>query len=119
MNQLALTFDERVRARRGDPATSKAAARRVKGFEGAHYRAIFEALIVGPGTIFEMAERTWYPGTLVRLDHYQVARRTAELYATGKIVKAGEIKTVNGEVIIEAQTQPSPSGNPCAVYRLP
>ena len=64
----------------------------VKSFDTAHYRAILEALIAGPATCYEIAERTWgHEGA--RLDHVQCARRLPELYEAGKVVKAGEMKT--------------------------
>lgn len=94
MSQLALEF---TRARRGDPETSKSAARNVENFAHGHYALILGALkLHGPATIYELADRT-------SLTHVQVARRLPEMSAM--VERTGE-------------KRPSPSGNACGVWRL-
>lgn len=69
MQQLALTLPP-PRARRRDPATSKASSARVREFDDAHYDRIHAAL-EEPLNIHELAERTG-------LDAVQIARRLPE-----------------------------------------
>ena len=89
------------RARRDDPATSHAAARRVGEFGHVHHAVILTALEArGPATIYELAERTG-------LDHVAVARRMSELAGgvpgTGRVHRTGE-------------TRPGPTGRQCDVW---
>lgn len=74
MNQMAL-FSSRPAARRRDPETSKAAARRAVEFAAGHYARIFDAL-EADGTIYEIGQRCG-------LDHVAVARRLPEMAKAG------------------------------------
>ena len=97
MNQLALPLDsntppgapsgryvarspgrkaEPARARRDDPDTSKAAAKRAEEFAGEHRRKILAALMRAPGTYKEIAERCG-------LERHAVARRLPEMFDLG------------------------------------
>lgn len=112
---LQLGFE--LRARTSDPTTSKAAAKTVSKFAGAHYQVILDALCYGPQTIFEISKTT--ERLRPHLDHYQVGRRCGELHKAGYITRRGEIRTEgNGEIIIECEKRPSPTGNPSAVWEL-
>ena len=94
--QLAIDFEKR--ARRDDPETSHAAARRVSEFASEHHAKIQGSLMQqGPGTIYELAERTG-------LDHVAVARRLPELEELGTAEPTDE-------------TRPSPKGRACRVWR--
>jgi predicted ArsR family transcriptional regulator len=97
--QLSLDWTA-PRARRRDPATSHMAAARVAEFAGEHHEKILEALRVGPGTIYELGDRT-------DLDHVQVARRLSELEAASP-----------PRALPTDATRPSPRGRPCRVWRL-
>lgn len=79
MNQMALLFSAAPAARRRDPETSKAAARRAVEFASNHHARIFEAL-ARPGTIHELAARCG-------LDHVAIARRLPEM-AKGGLAEA-------------------------------
>lgn len=74
MNQMALTFAAPA-ARRRDPDTSKAAARRALDFAAGHYARIYAALETD-GTIYEIGQRCG-------LDHVAVARRLPEMAKAG------------------------------------
>ena len=72
------------RARNTDPVTSHAAANAVD-FAGAHYKAIYEALLLaGPSGKDRIAD--W-----ANLDRSQVARRLAEMRRMGLVVLTGEL----------------------------
>lgn len=73
MNQLGLDLQP-PRARRKDPDTSHAAARKAALFQGSHHKLILDALAVAPGNIYELGRRTG-------LGHVAVARRLPELDA--------------------------------------
>jgi hypothetical protein len=63
--QLSLTLDQ-PRARRSDPATSHQAAARASRFSESHAGRIHVALMAGPATAHELAERTGL--TVVQID---------------------------------------------------
>jgi hypothetical protein len=72
------------RARNTDPVTSHAAANAVD-FAGAHYTAIYEALLLaGPSGKDRIAH--W-----ANLDRSQVARRLEEMRRLGLVVLTGEL----------------------------
>lgn len=72
------------RARNTDPVTSHAAADAVD-FAGAHYKAIYEALLLaGPSGKDRIAN--W-----ANLDRAQVARRLEEMRRIGIVVLTGEL----------------------------
>jgi hypothetical protein len=71
-------------ARRSDPPTSHAAARRVGEFRGEHARKILQALSLGPAGQSVIAERC---GLLP----HQVNKRIAELAKAGMIVETGRV----------------------------
>lgn len=76
MEQLGLHLTA-PRARKGDPETSHAAARKVtKGIAANHRNHIAAALDRGPANIYEIGKRAG-------LSHVQVARRMIELQAMG------------------------------------
>ena len=94
-----LTFDELRRARRNDPATSKAAARQSHGLASEHRRAILAVMRTGGDwTAHEIAARCG-------LTSVQVCRRFAELRDDGDIRE-----TVN--------TRPTPSGRHAQAYEV-
>lgn len=93
--QLALDFSKR--ARREDPDTSKVAAASAVQFGHAHQAAIVGSLMTqGPGTIYEIGERTG-------LDHVAVARRMKELQELGAARPREETKA-------------GPTGRQCRVW---
>jgi hypothetical protein len=71
-------------ARRSDPPTSHAAARRVSEFRGEHARKILQALSLGPAGQSVIAERC---GLLP----HQVNKRIAELAKAGMILETGRV----------------------------
>lgn len=71
-------------ARRTDPPTSHAAARRVGEFRGEHARKILQALSLGPAGQSVIAERC---GLLP----HQVNKRIAELAQAGMILETGRV----------------------------
>ena len=72
------------RARNTDPVTSHAAANAVD-FAGAHYKAIYEALLLaGPSGKDRIAN--W-----ANLDPVQVSRRIPEMYKMGMVALTGEM----------------------------
>jgi hypothetical protein len=71
-------------ARRSDPPTSHAAARRVSEFRGEHARKILQALSLGPAGQSVIAERC---GLLP----HQVNKRIAELAKAGMIHETGRV----------------------------
>ena len=72
------------RARNTDPVTSHIAADAVD-FAGAHYKAIYEALLLaGPSGKDRIAN-------LANLDPVQVARRIPEMRKMGMVVLTGEL----------------------------
>jgi hypothetical protein len=95
VTQIDIDFSKRARS--SDPETSHAAARKAVNFAHGHYAKIIGALkLFGPQTIYELAANTG-------LTHVQVARRMPEL----------------SEVVCRTEeTRPSPTGNPCRVWRL-
>lgn len=95
MKQLPLTWDPRTLARRDDPSTSVAAAQRTKGLANAHEALILDALTEGPGTSYDIAERT-------QLSQVQVARRMKALEQRGLVCTAG--------------VAPGPTGRACGVW---
>ena len=85
-------------ARITDPTTSHDAADMAEAFLFDHHAKIVESLRVrGPGTIYEIAERTG-------IDHVAVARRMKELE-----LKAWAMRT--------DETRPSPLGRQCTVWK--
>jgi predicted ArsR family transcriptional regulator len=84
-------------ARRNDPPTSKVAASMAGGVIADHERRILDALVVGPGSKDEIAERAG-------LSEQRVARRMAGLRRAG-LVEATGIKRL------------SASGRPETVWR--
>lgn len=82
MNQLSLILDP-PRARRRDPETSHAAAKRAGSFAANHRERIKAALAQGPGNIYEIGARCG-------LDHVAVARRMPELFAAGVAIPEGK-----------------------------
>jgi predicted ArsR family transcriptional regulator len=74
-------------ARRNDPPTSKVAARMAGGVIADHQRRILDALVVGPGSKDEIAERAG-------LSEQRVARRMAGLRRAG-LVEATGIKRLS------------------------
>ena len=94
--QLAIDFS--CAARRDDPMTSVEAADRVKEFAHRHHAVILESLATqGPGTIYDIAERTG-------IDHVAVARRMSELEEL-------RVAECTGEKL------PGPTGRNCRVWR--
>ena len=94
-----LTFDELRRARRHDPATSKAAARQSHSLAAEHRRVILGVMRTGSDwTAHEIAERCG-------LTAVQVCRRFAEMRDDGDIRE-----TVN--------TRPTPSGRHAQAYEV-
>jgi len=82
--QLAIEFDARTHARRGDPGTSHEAAARVREFASGHCAVILTTLReYGGQTIDEIAKRT-------HLTAVQVARRLPDLQKAGKAAPTGE-----------------------------
>ena len=78
MKQLALDLPP-PRARRSDPATSKAAAARAERFASGHFAAIVAALKrIGAGTYREIAEEA-------DMERHAVARRLKELETAGLV----------------------------------
>jgi predicted Rossmann fold nucleotide-binding protein DprA/Smf involved in DNA uptake len=71
-------------ARKTDPPTSHAAARRVGEFRGEHARKILQALSLGPAGQSVIAERC---GLLP----HQVNKRIAELARAGMILETGRV----------------------------
>lgn len=96
MMQLGLQLDP-PRARRRDPDTSREAAERVNEFAAAHYQKIIAALRLGPGSIYDLADRAG-------ITHVQAARRMGEL-EVGKQVR-----------VVQGEKRRSPSGRPCRVW---
>jgi hypothetical protein len=89
--QLSLTLDQ-PRARRSDPATSHQAAARASRFSESHAGRIHVALMAGPATAHELAERTGL--TVVQID-----RRLPELQRMGMaavVVRDGATLTRDG-----------------------
>ncbi len=74
MEQLSI-FDPQPRARRKDPATSHAAAKKAIGVAVSHRNRIMAAL-EKPGNIYELAARSG-------ISHVAVARRMIELQRMG------------------------------------
>lgn len=90
-------LDFAKRARAGDPLTSHLAAEQASAFAAAHQAKILGALLTqGPGTIYDIAERTG-------LDSVAVARRMAELEA---------LKTARPTGLTKA----GPTGRQCRVW---
>lgn len=74
-------------ARRSDPATSHAAARRAAALVSEHEgRILFALRFGGPGTSYDIAYRC------VGMTQVQVARRMSELEASGKAKRTGATK---------------------------
>jgi hypothetical protein len=93
--------DEDMRPRRAritDPWTSHEAADRVSEITARHYRIIMNALRHGPGTQYDISDRTV-------LMHDQVHKRLPEMERLGMIRLAGYSK-------------PSPSNRMCRVWRI-
>lgn len=100
MNQATLPFAEPLdlarvpRARRDDPETSQAAARRAKVAQHAHGWAILRVLRLGgsPRNAHEIAALTGgeHQITTVRLTQVQVARSMKEMLDVGLVVVDGE-----------------------------
>jgi hypothetical protein len=67
---------DKPRARRTDPSTSHAAAKRVEGVVAQHYALILSALEQGTGNIYEIGARCG-------LTHVQAARRLPEMDSLG------------------------------------
>jgi hypothetical protein len=89
--QLSLTLDQ-PRARRSDPATSHQAAARASHFSESHAGRIHVALMAGPQTAHELAERTGL--TVVQID-----RRLPELQRMGMaavVIRDGATVTRGG-----------------------
>lgn len=82
--QLPLDFSA-LRARRNDPSTSKAAARRASDFAAGHWGAIRCSLATGPATFRELAERTG-------IERHAIARRLPELERAGFVRTTGEVR---------------------------
>ena len=77
MNQLSFFEPEpRTLARRSDPSTSHAAAKRASRVAPNHRNIITAALEHGPATIYDLAARTG-------LSHVQIARRLPECEQIG------------------------------------
>lgn len=94
-----LTFDELRRARRHDPATSKAAARQSHGLAAQHRLAILQVMRTGSDwTAHEIAERCG-------LTAVQVCRRFAEMRDDGDIRET-------------PNTRPTPSGRHAQAYEV-
>ena len=70
--------------RQSNPATSRAAAARVREFAGEHHRAILEALRAAPGGASAIAERCG-------LFTHQVGKRLHELAKAGLIEETGRL----------------------------
>lgn len=90
--QLPLDFSA-LRARRNDPATSKAAAKRASDFAAHHWGAIRAALAQGPATFREISERCGVDehGEPI-LERHAVARRLPELKRAGIVRITGEVR---------------------------
>lgn len=100
--QLELTLPP-PRARRHDPATSHAAAERASRFSESHAGRIHVALMAGPQTAHELAERTGL--TVVQID-----RRLPELQRIGLaavVVCDGRIVTRDGFRVWWATPEPA------------
>ena len=81
MNQLQLAYPERPRARRTDPETSHAAARRAKHFADSHAGRILLALqLHGPSSARRLEQ-------LIGLTLVQIDRRVSELRGM-KLIRA-------------------------------
>lgn len=77
-------------ARRSDPATSVAAARRSRTFAGDHARRIIAALQAGPAGKTEIGRRCG-------LTEQQVARRMHELRRAGLVERTGrDVRSESG-----------------------
>lgn len=81
MNQLTLTL-EQPRARRSDPSTSHAAAKRAERFASSHAGRILEALRQHPMTAKEISANTG-------LSVEQVCRRLPEIAGVQVITQGG------------------------------
>lgn len=87
MEQLGLAIDPpKPRARRRDPSTSHAAAKRAAGSAATHRDRIMAALDAGKGSIYDIGARCG-------LSHVEVARRLPELKAMNLAEPTGEIAT--------------------------
>jgi DNA-binding MarR family transcriptional regulator len=86
-------------ARKTDPATSHAAAKRASLFEGEHHARILAALQHGPGGQTEIARRTG-------LTLQQVSRRLKKLRESGLIERTGrEVEGGESEYRVSAASR--------------